>query len=132
MIELLVVSAIIGLLATFSLAVIAHYRDKAKDSRIETVLAQVRNFAAMIYHDDNSYANICSGGTLNDSILSLRIIKEDAYKFTRLNPTCFASATSYCVQSSLVTSGYYCVDSTGVAVEIPNSYCSAGNKCTAP
>jgi len=133
LIELLVVIAIIGLIAIFTLTVIARYRDKAKDSRIETALVQVRSIAAGIYTDNSSYEALCSDdGTLNDATYStLRVIEGEARKFSGSDPVCDASASTYCVQSALATSGYYyCVDSTGVALRLSSSSCPP--QCTTP
>lgn len=143
LIELLVVIAIIGLIATLGFLAAARYRDKAKEARIETVLVQVRNITVTIYNERNSYLDICKDGTLNDDksvlgslAIALATIKSEAHKFSGSDPTCYASITEYCVQSPLVRGGYYCVDSSGVAVRISNAYCGASGgtniKCTAP
>lgn len=130
LIELLVVIAIIGLLTAFSLIVIARYRNKAKDARIESVLTQVRQFATMIYHDNESYQLLCDTGdndTLNDqgsgglkeSIKkALSSIEADVKKFSGSDPKCYATGESYCVKASLVSGDGgkgFCVDSTGRA-----------------
>jgi len=134
LIELLVVIAIIGLIIAITLVTITRSRDRAKNTRIVTSLVQVRNTAANIYTNEGSYESICAtDGTINESYSSLKAIEDDVNKFTGLNPVCHASIDSYCVQAELIRAGYYCVDSSGLAGEIPNSYCSAGNiKCTAP
>lgn len=133
LIELLVVIVIIGLIASVSLAVIMRYRDKAKNTRIATSLVQVRNIAVGIYSNETSYESICADGTINENYSSLKAIEDDINKIIGLNPICYASADSYCVQADLIRGGYYCVDSSGLAVEISDSYCGAGHiKCTAP
>jgi prepilin-type N-terminal cleavage/methylation domain-containing protein len=134
LIELLVVIAIIGLLTTMCLVAIAHYRDEAKDSRIETALSQTRSTAALVYNEDSSYGGICTGvplDTIDEANNALKTIKEEVKKFSGTDPVCHSSTLDYCVQSPLLNGGYYCVDSSGVAAQIPDSYCSGTNiKCT--
>ncbi len=135
LIELLVVIAIIAIIVSVSLVVVMRYRDKAKNTRIATSLVQVRNIAASICTDEGSYESICAADkTINESYSSdLKVIENDVFKFIGLYPDCYASPNSYCVQSKLIRGGYYCVDSSGLAVEISDSYCEAGNiKCIAP
>lgn len=132
LIELLVVIAIIVLLAAIILTALARYRDRAKDARIQAVLSKVRNEAEIIENDTNSYTSLCVGGALNEDNSNLKTIKEEIEKFSD-SPTCYASDTEYCVEAKLVRSGYYCIDSTGIAVINSDSYCvDANKKCPAP
>ena len=133
LIELLVVIAIIGLLIAISLTIITRCRDNAKNTRIATSLVQVRSIAVSIHTNENSYESVCVGGTINESYASLKVIEDDVNKFIGSDPVCYASTDSYCVQSDLIRAGYYCVDSSGLAVETANSYCAPANiKCVAP
>lgn len=135
LVELLVVIAIIALLNSFVLVAIVRYRDRARDSRIEAVLSQVRPMAAMIYTDDNSYENLCDDtdtlrdGLDNEITRSLKIIEDEAEKTSGSKPTCYAFENTYCVQSSLVSSGHYCVDSTGYAGSEQTICLPANIKC---
>jgi len=115
LIELLVVIAIIGILSSIVLIALRGARDKAKDARIQAALAQVRALAEIVY--DGDYADLLThvdyttlttdiaaqGGTITDE----------------------QSGDEYCVESTLNTSGSWCVDSTGYAGAVAN--CDAVN-----
>jgi len=129
LIELLVVIGIIGILASLTLAVIMEVRDRGKDTRIQTSLAQVRFEAALIQSRDGSYTNLCDGSnTLNDTNDNLLIIENDVRKFIGSDPDCYVNVDgqSYCVQSDLIRGGVYCLDSTGYAGTDATN-CAAGN-----
>ena len=136
LIELLVVIGIIGLLVSTSLAVISEVRDKGKDTRIQTSLAQVRFEAVMIYNKENSYLNLCDAGdTLNDTNENLDLIENDIRKYSGQDPDCYAIDNAYCVQARLVTdkTKAYCVDSTGFAGIVNWGDCEDTNyDCASP
>lgn len=116
LVELLVVVAIIGILSALILVSFTNYRNKGKDSRIETSLSQVRRVATIIFNENNSYQSVCVGNTLNGANSDLGKIKNDVMNNSGSNPSCYASAGAYCVQSSFATPGKsYCVDSIGYA-----------------
>jgi prepilin-type N-terminal cleavage/methylation domain-containing protein len=124
LIELLVVIFIIGLLASLSAGVAANYRNRAKDGRIEATLSQIRKEAAMILNEsgifDAAGNELCDAtNTINDGNVNhpdLKVIEDEVKKFNgNQDVECYASVDSFCVQSPLVTSGFYCVDSTGYA-----------------
>jgi len=129
LIELLVVIFIIGLLSSLSVVAVLSYRNKAKDTRIEAVLSQVRKEATLIYNESSSYNNpgndLCAGdNTLNDGNSNhpdLNRIEVDVKNFNgNRDVTCYASDDRFCVQSPLVITGDYCLDSTGYAGTIAN------------
>lgn len=118
LIELLVVIAIIGLLSSLAAVAAARYRDYAKDSKVVTNLSQIRIIASMINNEDDSYAELCDIGNLKKSHPrygeALTTLEDDIKKMNNgTSPVCFATDTAYCVQSSLVRTGYLCLDSTG-------------------
>ena len=129
LIELLVVVAIIGLLASIAVTAAMIVRDKAKSSRIEAEVSQVRAQAVMIKNSDDSFAGLCdAGNTLNETVYpnSLGLLETDIMKTNGSKPVnCYASTDAYCVQSPLVPNGGYCVDSTGYAGRIAN--CASGH-----
>jgi prepilin-type N-terminal cleavage/methylation domain-containing protein len=131
LIELLVVVAIISLLATVILLVIGDYRDKAKDSKIETTLVNVRNIASVVL-TYGSYSSLCDSGTLNEneptSDYGLKTIENEIKKINSSDPVCFASDNDYCVEARLLRNGYFCIDSTGVAKENVASACTNANR----
>ena len=130
LIELLVVIAILSLLTAISLTVMANYRDKAKNSRIETLLVQVRYVAAMIAGEKNSYESICNAGEIDESADSaLKVIKAEMFKINPVPATCFSSKEDYCVEATLVDGGYLCVDNSGLTREIQTSACDADMEC---
>ncbi len=105
LIELLVVIAIIGILAAIILIALNSARNKAKDGRIKASLSQVRTDAEISYDTQGDYSTVCdsaSEATLNADIT--------AQGGTYL---CNDIAGAYAVESSLITGGFWCVDSTG-------------------
>ncbi|MEX0913214.1 MAG: type II secretion system protein [Candidatus Paceibacterota bacterium] len=106
LIELLVVIAIIGILASVVLASLNSARDKGEDAAVKANLNNARAQAA-IYYDDNdrSYAGLCE--STNDGNIA---------QFIGTNGDCNDGA-SFWVAAEDLTEGYYCVDSTGSAIE---------------
>lgn len=141
LIELLVVIAIIGLLVALNLVVIMHYKNKARDSRIQGSLSQVRIAAALLLNEGYFYSDICTGApnnTLNEILPNLKLIKDDIKKFNGgVNPTCFVNApgNSFCVSSPLTADppSAYCVDSAGYAgIDLSKCDASSNGICIAP
>jgi prepilin-type N-terminal cleavage/methylation domain-containing protein len=130
LIELLVVIAIIGILSGVVLTSLSTARNKAKDARIQTNLAQVRSLAEMIYADTTSYATLCNAGALNTANATygtqITTINTDVTTQGGTNVACYGDASNYCVSASLNT-GIRCVSSSGqtgsVACVAANTAC---------
>lgn len=131
LVELLVVLTIMALLISISMVAMASYKDKAQNSKMETVMVQVRAITGQIHADYGSYVNVCGiDGSLNEDEPNLKIIKEEVKSLRTVYPSCFGDSFAYCVEAPLFTGGFFCVDSGGVAKEIIDSKCNAGNiKC---
>jgi prepilin-type N-terminal cleavage/methylation domain-containing protein len=132
LIEILLVVVIISILASLVAVAARSARDRARNSRIETDLAQVRPQAVMIKNNDDSYIDLCdpSDDTLNGDgsyQSTLGVIESDIYRINSIYPECYATGDAYCVQAQLVPngSGSYCIDSTGYAGTTAN--CAAGH-----
>lgn len=118
LVELLLVTAIIGLLASIGLTILARYKDKARDAAIQIELTEVRNAAGMLYIEDpvTGFRNVCDGSTLSDTG-SLGLI-EDSIERNGGRITCLDSDTAYAVISTLNTKDCWCIDSAGTSKEI--------------
>ncbi len=130
LIEILVVVTIIATLIAISWTSIDRYQNKANDTAIGADLSQIRKVAIMVYIDEHSYESICDAGTLNDgpeAHPALKTIEDAVRRITDKNPKCFSKKTEYCVQSELISGGYFCVDSTGFAGKIEGNYCEDKN-----
>lgn len=110
LIELLVVIAIIGILASVVLASLNTARDKGTDAANKSNLNNMRAQAELFYDDnDRSYDTLC---TTDDNIVQALAAADGA--------TCADTATAWAASVLLVspdTTTYYCVDSTGAAIE---------------
>lgn len=122
LIEMLLVVVIISILASLIAVSTRFARDKARNSRIETDLAQVRPQAVIIKNNADSYIDLCDPGdnTLNGASTyqsTLGVIEDDIYRIASVYPECHAAGDAYCVQAQLIPtgSGSYCIDSTGYA-----------------
>jgi len=130
LIELLVVIAIIGILAGIVLVALGGARDRARAARVQADLAQIRTVAELLFTavTPNSYATLCSGGTLNESEANygtqLGQLETDITNNGGTN-TCVADASTFCVASTLPAApGNWCVDSNGRS--------QSTGACTAP
>lgn len=123
LIELLVVMFIIGLLASIGTSALISARNKGKEGAIIANLSQVRVEATLIKNRTDVYTELCDAGTLNNANSNLAIIEAEVRKFVGTDPACYATEDTYCVQSSLIISGYYCLDSTGYAGIIASADC---------
>ena len=131
LIELLVVIAIISILASIVMVAMSGAREKAKDARIKGDLSQVRSLTELLYDTDAySYDDLCTDannlissgkGDLGAQFDSL----QDDMVSQNATITCYDSSTTYCVEVNLQTtgSGYYCVDSTGLATTTSATTC---------
>lgn len=128
LIELLVVVAIISLLSMISVSVFYSYKDRAKDTRIETALSQIRRIAANISNDTGGYTELCYGTSLGNNT-DLLILKSDIDFYNGSKSLfCYADSSSYCIYSELNRGGYYCVDNLGSSSKVLGNNCSINNK----
>ena len=91
MIELLVVVAIIGILASVVLASLNSARNKGADAAIKSSLANTRAQAELFYDGPSSYEGVCAVGGTN-TIGAMVNGAETAYGNAATNP--FADATA--------------------------------------
>lgn len=122
LIELLVVIAIIGILAAIVLVSLSGARDRARDARIQSAMGQLRAVAEIEYNDSGySYDGLAAN-------TDWTTLKADIDEQSPGTATINDSADAYCAYVQLNSSGYYCVDSTGVGKTVSTdpsgtSYC---------
>lgn len=115
LIELLVVIAIIAILAGVLLVAIdpAAQVTKATNASVKASVSSVPAIAAVHFDDNNyGYDTLCNAGGDLATLESLS------------NWLCNDSSTTWAAEASL-SSGYYCVDSTGAVGEATNSLVAA-------
>lgn len=121
LIELLVVIAIIGILASVVLASLNSARSKGADAAIKSNINNARAQAELYYDSNsNSYTNVCTaaGGIAPMHAAAASAAGGVGYSH------CGSSATAWALKARLVSNvgQYYCVDSTGAAKTITNTY----------
>ncbi len=136
LIEMLVVVAVIGLLSSVLLTALGPAKDRAKDSRIEQEVNQVRSLAETMYN--GTYSSLEVLPAVNIQNADLKALSDDittqggALTIIKANPP-----TTYVAYSKLnLTTGdssnpqtqYYCVDSVGHAL-VTTTEPSTGAQC---
>jgi prepilin-type N-terminal cleavage/methylation domain-containing protein len=125
LIEILVVIAIIGILASVVLASLNSARDKGADAAIKSSINNARA-QAELYYDDNSssYLDLCNDSTITNIETSV-----NGAGGTFACDDDQPDGDAYRISSPLQTNSalYYCVDSTGVAVTSSSS--PSGSAC---
>ncbi|MDQ3244765.1 MAG: type II secretion system GspH family protein [bacterium] len=134
MIELLVVIAIIGILASVVLASLNTARSKGSDAAIKADFAGLRASAEVAYDTNGNRYNVdgttpftadgdCGSGTgvansmfITGSNIMLALSHAKAQNGgTALVCNQNAAGTAYAIATPLRSSGFWCIDSTGVA-----------------
>lgn len=115
LIEMLVVIAVVGILSAAVLASLGPARNKAKDARIISGLNQVRAIAEILY--DGDYAEV----TLTQPDVAKIVVDITANQGALAIDLTDTTSLNYRANSSLVSGGYYCVDSAGFAGELASA-----------
>jgi len=115
---MLVVIAVIGILAATVLTSLGPAREKARDTRIKSALTQVRNVAEILY--DGDYDDLSLG---HSDIAPLATEISDNGGSLDLS----VGSLDYRASSQLNLGDYFCVDSSGKAVETETA--PSGNSC---
>lgn len=135
LIELLVVIAIIGILSSVVLASLNSARSKGKDAAAKAAMGSLRAQAALFQDTYNSNYMTTSGVatstqatcSLTNSVFndpqSVQIVNN--IKANSSAVSCNVGSASYAMQATL-SSGYWCVDSNGVAT---TTQINAGGLC---
>ncbi len=115
LIELLVVIAIIGILAAVVMVSLSSARNKAKDTRVQENLSQLRTAAELYYSDYSNYTTLSTYPQVTQLSTDL----------TNLGSTLTlnSSATAYAAAGKLISDStkYWCVDSTGASKQITSA-----------
>ena len=106
LVELLVVIAIIGLLSTIVLVSFGPVRNQAKDTAIKANISQMRLAAEIQYNSASTFVGTNTRADYTSAETAVAAAAGEAV-------VDFFSASAYCIQSGLATSGDWCVDSTG-------------------
>lgn len=124
----LVVIVIIGILSSIVLASLTSARAKGQDASIKAQLSSLRNDAETywasksINDKDGDYAGLCN----NEDILK----KVDLIpKINSSNPICNDNKSGYTISTLLNSGKYYCIDSTGEALEVNSTLQDQEIKC---
>ena len=100
LVELMVVIAIIGILATIVTASFSKAQEKARDGRRQADLASLRNALELYYSESNRYIDIvggnCSGTWVDVTEASLGDLTPNYIKVLPSDPKASWSAYRYC------------------------------------
>lgn len=135
LIEILIVIAIIGILASIVVVSLRGASERTKNTKIVTDIVQVRKVAEVMYvQEATGYENLCSQGTLNVNNETLLTLKNDIEYYSGSSDviTCYASVRSYCVSVELlgVQTKWFCIDDEGNNEEFTTNPCiDADSKC---
>lgn len=132
LIELLVVIAIIGILASIVMVALGGARKQARDARITSEMEQLRSKAELHYSSNGEYTGFDCSKTEMSSLCNdidkqchqdVGDCKNESDEDGDSTQEVEISATNdaYCAYTGLNSGGYYCVDSTGQAVEASSS-----------
>jgi len=113
LIELLVVIAIIGVLSAVVLASLNTARTKGNDAAIKANLDSARAQAEIFYDGGNTYEGVCAATT------GIANMVTGAGNAGSGDVDCYDVQGAYAISAQLKndTTKYWCVDSTGQAVE---------------
>lgn len=130
-IELLVVFAIIGIISAVVLALLSKPRSSGADAAIKGDLRTIQTQSQLFYGDNNNRYNTdgttgvnpataCTTAGAATMFMADQQIKSAIAHINTVSAssaTCYmtANGSSYLVWIALKTSGYWCVDSTGIS-----------------
>lgn len=120
-IEILLIVAIIGFLASVVLTSLNPKRIRARDVRIQLAIKEISPFAELINGEEKSYFSLCvDGGGINTTHpaygTQLKLIEDEIKNNGGDDFFCGVAVNEYCVYSNLgLASQYFCIDSTGKA-----------------
>ncbi len=120
LIELLVVIAIIGILASVVLASLNTARNKGADAKIKSELSNMRAQAEIEYDNaGQSYDDVCTDTTI------AAIVAATA------GAVCYDDTDAYAISAQLKSDDtkFWCVDSTGAAVEKAGQLATNATAC---
>ena len=130
LVELLIVIAIIGILASITIVSLRQASDRSRNAKIITNIVQIRKIAEQMYAEELSgYINLCEDSLTFKSSYNpdLGVLQADINVYEGV-VSCYANANSYCVSSTLRTAGqYFCVDDEGSSIEVTGDPCSSAD-----
>jgi len=130
LIEMLVVVAIIGILATAVIISIGPARTQARDARIRGDVEQLRNLAETYFNQNNfSYLGF-SCSTIIGGTSAQTLCNDISTQNGGVAPQIVATQVNVCISAKLASGGYVCLDSTGkVTTSATTLTCNANGTC---
>jgi prepilin-type N-terminal cleavage/methylation domain-containing protein len=131
LIEILIVVAIIGILATIVIVSLREASDRGRNTKIVAGVVQVRKIAEDMYlQEATGYEGLC----LNDgtggvgSNIDMQTIEADIGQFGR-SLDCYSEQYHYCVSVELMgeNANYFCIDDNGNNIESASTPCAANH-----
>ncbi|MEA3452724.1 MAG: prepilin-type N-terminal cleavage/methylation domain-containing protein, partial [Patescibacteria group bacterium] len=124
LIEVLIVVAIIGILATIVIVSLRETSDRGRNTKIIAAVVQARKIAEDMYVVNGSYESLCDGAGGPSSNSELQTIQMDVAEYGR-SLACYSGDYHYCISVLLIgeNANYFCIDDQGRNIETTADHC---------
>lgn len=135
LVELLIVIAIVGILATLVIVSLRQASDRSRNAKITTDVVQIRKIAEQMYIEEmDGYTSLCTDSTtLNDTYdPTLGVLQDDIEEYGGSIAGCYSAQYSYCISARFTGADakWFCIDDEGNNVEATVNPCTmASDTC---
>jgi len=128
LIELLIVIAIIGVLATVVLRSVNDARGGSADARVQSELDSISKQSLISFTSKNDFDAVCGSNGATQDLVIARLLASVGV-ISGEEPICNSTAQEFAVSAPLENGQFWCVDGDGVKKEIPNALTAVETTC---